>query len=204
MRVESTEFNTGFPNNSKGLNSLQEEGSDLKTQDQHDAEPSIDGELDKASASENPLQKKVAELEAELKEKEARYVYLYAEFENFKKRAQKERGDLLKFGWENVARDLLQVVDNLERAVEHAPASTDRSLTDGLLMIISQFKNTMQKQGVETIESLDKPFDPNFHEAVSQEASDKPEGVIVKEHGKGYSLHGRLLRPARVVVSSGS
>jgi molecular chaperone GrpE len=149
------------------------------------------------------LKKRIQELESQVKEKENRYLYLYAEFENFKKRAIKERSDLIKFGWEPTARELLQVLDNLELALSHVPPQTDKTLTEGLNMVLNQFKSSLQKQGVQSIESLEKDFDPNFHEAVGQEESNLPSGKIVKEHTRGYMLHGRLLRPARVIISGG-
>lgn len=155
------------------------------------------------NAASQDLQKKVEELEAQLKDKDAKYLYLYAEFENFKKRTIKERSDLMKFGWESQARELLQVIDNLERALAHMPASTDKTLTEGLHMVINQFKATLQKGGVERVAGIDSPFDPNLHEAVAQEPSEAPAGTILKEHQGGYTLHGRLLRPSRVVISSG-
>jgi molecular chaperone GrpE len=147
---------------------------------------------------------KLGELEAAAKEKESKYLYLYAEFENFKKRVVKERADLLKYGWENLAHDLLEILDNLERAISHLPATTDKNVAGGLQMILSQFRSTLQKQGVQEITSQNAPFDPNFHEAVAHEPSEKPEGTITAEHHRGYTLHGRLLRPARVTVSAGS
>lgn len=149
------------------------------------------------------LQQQIQELNAQLKDKDAKYVYLYAEFENFKKRTQRERSDLIKFGWESVARDLLETADNLELAISHTPSGTDKNLIDGLKMVLNQFKSSMQKQGVQTIESLNKTFDPHLHEAVSQEESELPAGEITKELSSGYTLHGRLLRPARVIVSTG-
>lgn len=165
-------------------------------------EPIDNGAAEGTETSEQPS-KKIEELETQLKEKDAKYLYLYADFENFKKRQLKERSDFIKFGWENVARDLLQVLDNLERAMEHTPPTTDKNLVQGLMMVIQQFKSTLQRQGVEEIQAVGKPFDPNLEEAISQEASDQPEGNVISEHVKGYTLHGRLLRPARVVVSSG-
>jgi molecular chaperone GrpE len=157
------------------------------------------------NGSAESLEKRIAELEAQVKEKEAKYVYLYAEFENAKKRAIKERSDLVKFGWENVARDLLQVVDNLDRAVTHMPAGVDANFASGLNMIVTQFKGALQKQGVEEVQSVAQAFDPNLHEAIGQEPSaEHPAGTISQEHSKGYTLHGRLLRPARVVISSGA
>ncbi|MBY0471133.1 nucleotide exchange factor GrpE [bacterium] len=151
------------------------------------------------------LQAKIVELEAQVKEKENKYLYLYAETENFKKRAVKERQDLLKFGWEPLARDLLQVVDNLERALSHIPSGTDKNLVAGLEMVLNQFKTVLKNQGVQSVDAVTQPFDPNLHEAVAQESSeDVPEGTVLKEHARGYTLHGRLLRPARVVVSGGA
>ena len=148
-------------------------------------------------------QKRIEELEAQVKEKENKYLYLYADLENFKKRTSKERAELLKFGCESLARELLQTVDNMERALAHMPASVDSNLAEGLRMVVNQFRSTLQHHGVQSIESLQKDFDPNLHEAVGQEKSEQPSGTIVKEHMKGYTLHGRLLRPARVIVSEG-
>jgi molecular chaperone GrpE len=156
-----------------------------------------------APSADSAIDRKISELEAQLKEERNKYLYLYAEFDNFKKRAIKERSDLVKYGWEPVARELLSTVDNLERAVEHAPEGTDKNFMDGLRMVLSHFKSTLQKQGVQEVNSVKQAFDPHLHEAVSQETSELPEGTVTQEHGKGYTLHGRLLRPARVVVSSG-
>lgn len=150
------------------------------------------------------LSQKIADLEAQVKEKESKYLYLYADFENFKKRSIKERSDLIKFGWEAVARDLLQVADNLERALAHMPESTDPALASGLKMVLTQFQGSLEKQGVQKIQSVGKPFDPNLAEAVAQEKAEEPAGTVIQEHSAGYTLHGRLLRPARVVVSAGS
>jgi molecular chaperone GrpE len=154
------------------------------------------------SPSESELLKKIQDLEAQLKEKDNKYVYLYADFENFKKRAIKERSDVMKFGWESLARELVQVIDNLERALAHMPANTDKTLGDGLHMVMQQLRTAMQKQGVQRVDSVNQSFDPNLHEAVSEEPSEKPPGTIVREELKGYTLHGRLLRPSQVVVSA--
>ncbi|MBI2712322.1 MAG: nucleotide exchange factor GrpE [Bdellovibrio sp.] len=147
--------------------------------------------------------KKIADLEAQIKEKEAKYLYLYADFDNFKKRAVKERSDLIKFGWESLARELLQTVDNLERAVSHIPQGSDPSLAEGLNLVLAQFKASLSKYGVQNIDCLKMEFDPNLHEAIGQEPSELPSGTVVREHTRGYTLHGRLLRPARVSISSG-
>jgi molecular chaperone GrpE len=157
-------------------------------------------ELDKRIAE---LQTRITELEQQTKDKENKYLYLYAEFENYKKRVFRERTDLVKFGWEPVARELLQVQDNLERALAHIAPGTDKTLVDGLNMVLAQFKSSLEKQGVAPVETDRKMFDPNLHEAIGKETSDLPAGTITQEHSRGYMLHGRLLRPARVVVSEG-
>ena len=149
------------------------------------------------------LRRQVEQLEAQIKEKDGKYLYLYAEFDNFKKRNQKERTDLIKFGWEPVARDLLQVVDNLDRALQHIPAGTAPVLVDGIQLVLQQFHSTLSRQGVQPIQTAGQAFDPNFHEAIGQIPAPEAAGTIVKEEMKGYTLHGRLLRPARVLLSAG-
>lgn len=145
----------------------------------------------------------VAELEKKLKEAEQKYVYLYAEFENYKKRAIKERQDTLKFGWENVASGLLDVLDNFNRALAFAKPESDPNLMSGLKMVAQQFQSTLEKQGVAEIASIDQAFNPEIHESVGQIPSEKPAGTIVQEAQKGYTLHGRLLRASRVLISTG-
>lgn len=146
---------------------------------------------------------KIAELEAALKEEKNKYLYLYAEFDNYKKRTIKERSELMKYGWENIARDILGVIDNLERAVEHMPPTTDKNLKTGIEMTVTQFRAVLEKQGVAVIPSDGVIFNPELHEAMGQEPSDLPSGTITKTLVKGYTLNGRLLRPAKVVMSSG-
>lgn len=178
------------------------EAKATNTENEGSTTPSTPPFSEESNAGEN-LQNRILELESQASEKDKKYVYLYAEFENFKKRSSKERSDLLKFGCESMCRDLLSTVDNLERALSHTSPDTDKTLIDGLKMVLSEFKNTLKRQGVESVETLKSDFDPNLHEAVGQEVSDLPAGTILKEHTRGYTLHGRLLRPARVVVSMG-
>jgi molecular chaperone GrpE len=143
------------------------------------------------------------ELEKKLKEAEQKHVYLYAEFENFKKRALREQQETIKFGWKNVAANLLEVLDNFERALTFAKPDGDPDLVTGLKMVSQQFKSVLEKQGVTEIQTADQAFNPELHEAVGQIPSEKPAGIIVQEQQKGYTLHGRLLRPSRVLISTG-
>jgi len=166
------------------------------------SEPSFDSAAsENGSVSESDA--KIAQLEAALKDEKNKYLYLYADFENFKKRAVKDRSDAMKFGWERTANEILGVVDNLERAVEHMPKDVEANLKTGIEMTVSQFRSVLEKQGVALIPADGKEFNPELHEAMGQEPSELASGVITKTLVKGYTLHGRLLRPAKVVISTG-
>lgn len=141
--------------------------------------------------------------ETRIKEAEAKYLYLYAEFENFKKRALKERSELLKFGWENALREFIQVGDNFERALAHTPPGTDSTWLEGIKMVQTQLNAAIAKQGAQPIPAVGNAFDANLHEAVGQTPDESPAGSIIHEALRGYTLHGRLLRAARVILSTG-
>jgi molecular chaperone GrpE len=149
------------------------------------------------------------DLEARLKEKEKeaadnydKYVRVVAELDNFRKRTAKEKSDLLKYGTENLLRDILPMVDNLDRALKHAEGSCDfEAFKKGLELLRSQLACSLEKHGLEPIDCSKAFFDPNFHEAMLQVPSETHEdNQVVDELEKGYLLHGRLLRPAKVSV----
>lgn len=160
-------------------------------------------------AEESNIQKDQDDLQAKLiaKEKEAaenydRYLRSVAELDNYRKRSAKEKTDLVKFGNENLLRDILPMVDNLERALKHAETSNDfDAFKKGLDMLRTQLVCTLEKHGLAPIDCTNQSFDPNFHEAMLQVPSKTHEdNQIVDELEKGYLLHGRLLRPAKVSV----
>jgi|FLYM01.1.fsa_nt_gi molecular chaperone GrpE len=142
-------------------------------------------------------------LEQELAKAKADYLYLAADFENFRKNAIKERSDLVKFGNERLLRELLEVVDNFERALESDNSETSsESLKSGVQMIFSELNSLIQRFGVREVETLGKPFDPNTHEALSSEpTSEFPPGHVARVFKKAYKFNDRLLRPAQVVVA---
>ena len=124
-----------------------------------------------------------------------------AELENFKKRLTKEKEDFAQFANERLLKALLQIEDNLERAME-APNATLESLKEGVEMIQKQFKDFLKNQKVEVIEAFGKPFDPNLHEVLNQQDSEEhEENTVIEEYSKGFTLNGRILRPAKVVIS---
>ncbi|AMV70785.1 nucleotide exchange factor GrpE [Desulfuromonas carbonis] len=132
------------------------------------------------------------------------YLRTRADLDNYRKRAQREKEDLGRFANENLLRELLPVVDNLERAVAHARESGtgDGSLLEGVEMTLGQLRKVFERSGVTAVEAVGKPFDPSCHEAMGQLESDElPPGSVIQELQKGYLLNQRLLRPAMVMVS---
>jgi molecular chaperone GrpE len=146
---------------------------------------------------------KLAAKDRECSDAKDQYLRLYAEFENYKRRAQRDQQDYTKFAAEKVLKELLPIVDNLERAVSHARgAQADASIVDGMALIVRQFHDALRKNGCEPIDAVGKPFDPAFHQALAQiESTDHDVDTIVEEAQRGYLLHGRILRPSLVTVS---
>jgi molecular chaperone GrpE len=144
----------------------------------------------------------------EAKEQEAKNNYdrllrQAAELDNFKKRSAREREESVRFANESLIRDLLPVVDNLERAMVHAQGGGNgKPLVEGVEMVVRGILDVFNKYGVTRIEAIGQPFDPVKHEAMAQVESDEHEpNTVVEEHHKGYLLHSRLLRPALVSVA---
>lgn len=151
------------------------------------------------AAEVDPLEAAQAEI-ADLKDKLLRS---HAEMENLRRRTQREVEDARKFGIEKFATSLLEVVDNLERALA-AEAGNEQALRDGVQMTLDSWQQLMNRFHLERIDAVGEEFDPHRHEALSQMPSDEhPEGTVVAQHVAGYTLHGRLIRPAKVLVSSG-
>jgi molecular chaperone GrpE len=149
------------------------------------------------------LEQKITERDEQIKELNAKMLYLQAEFENFKKLKAREKQETLKYGNETLLLDLIPVLDNLEMALSHASITDDRKgIQEGVEITLKQFLKVLEKSGVERIEAVGAKFDPNLHEALYQEERDDVEpDKVVSEVQKGYLLNGRLVRPSRVSVS---
>ena len=145
--------------------------------------------------------KRARETSDRLKETHDRLLRTAAEFDNFKKRAVKEKEDVQRFGIERLLKDFLPVMDNLERALDHAEQHDPKQVIEGVRLVQKLFETTLAKHGVVGFSALGKPFDPSLHEALMQQESDEPAGTVVSEMAKGYKLNDRLVRPAAVVVS---
>jgi molecular chaperone GrpE len=135
----------------------------------------------------------------------AKYYYLAAEVENMKKRFDRDKENLLKFGNEKVLSALVGVVDNFDLTVNALKNDNDdkvQNIVKGIDMVRMQFLDVLKNNGLTVVESMGKPFDPNFHEAVAEQAAPgKKDQEVVVEYQKGYVLNGRLLRAAKVVVA---
>lgn len=157
------------------------------------------GEGDEDEASE------LETLRGELATLQERMVRLQADFDNFRRRALKERQEAHQYGHENLVKDLLATVDNLDRAIEHARKSDGgdfQSMLQGVELVQRELLGALANHGVSEIEAGNVPFDPNMHEAMAQQENDSvPANTVIEVFQKGYRLRDRLLRPARVVVS---
>lgn len=181
---------TDQENNANIFDNLSEESS----------EPEIcSGQDDSFQELQKNLDLKTAECQG-LNEK---YLRLAAEFDNFKRLTQRDQRDQIKFGNEQILRELLPVVDNLDRAMKSA--QTNDALVQGVELTLKQLLGVLMKFGVKPIESVGQPFDPATQQAVAQVTSSSiPEHHVVEEFQKGYLLHDRILRPAMVTVSTGA
>lgn len=148
------------------------------------------------------LTQQLQEKEKEAADNHDKYLRAVAELENYKKRAARDRADSLKYGQENLIKDILPLVDNLDRAMAHACKSNDfEAFKEGLRLVQNQLNGCLERQGVERIEATGRDFDPNVHEAMLQvESPDHEHNQVVEEFEKGYLLNGRLLRPSKVSV----
>jgi len=180
-------------------------------------EPAAEAPAEGAPAAASASQKEIDELKAELelsmargrdmmgklKDEHEKMLRAAADLENFKKRAQKEKEEMQKFGIEKLLKDFLPVVDNFDRALDSAKSAADYdSLKKGVEMIRKLFEDTLGKHGVKSFSTKGQPFDPNKHEAMSAvETAEMPANHVHAEILRGFTLNERLVRPALVVVS---
>jgi len=168
---------------------------------------SEDENTEETSQKEETLEEKVARLEEELKQSEDRYLRIHADFENIKKRLEREKYQAIDYASEKFAKDLLTPLDTLEMALSSSNAKLDASellpkLKEGIELTIKSFLSTFEKHNITKIDT-DGQFDPNVHNAVMQvDSQDHESGQIVEELQKGYLLKDRLLRPSMVSIAN--
>ncbi|HJV44603.1 MAG TPA: nucleotide exchange factor GrpE [Bacillota bacterium] len=171
-----------------------------------------EGQLEESSTPEDEMNQDQQEeevdpttaLRKELEESHNRYLRVQADFDNFRKRTRKEKEDSMKYASLPVVEALLPAVDNLERALTASYDATNlESLLKGVEMVYRQIQQVLEQEGLQVIEAVGKPFDPQIHQAVMQEESaDQEAGAILQELQKGYMMKDRVIRPSMVKVSS--
>ncbi len=169
----------------------------------HQTEDNQDRQIPLEEMTKDQLIEKIKEVQ-QLKEKDFDlYIRSQAEIENIKKRFQKEKEDLLRFSNNSLIRQLLAVMDNLENAITHSQNENSvHALREGLNLTLKGMVDTLGRAGLEEVKAVGEPFDPNFHEAVSEHEDDSVEpGTVLQELQKGYMLNQRLIRPAMVIIS---
>ncbi len=147
------------------------------------------------------LTDQLSDKEFEIADLKGEVLRVKADAENYKKRLRKEKEEFSQYANEKILKELIQIKDNLERALA-AESPTAESMKEGVEMILKQFAALLEKEKVEAIEAAGKPFDPNLHEALCRvETDEHEENTVTEEYSKGYTLNGRILRPAKVVVA---
>lgn len=182
--------------------------TEAKADEDAGASASVDTDADAAEASEEATELEGEDALAAAKQEAGEYydrlLRLSAEFENYKKRASRELSDFRKFANEAIIKDLLGVIDNLERALTSAvdQEGSVGSIAEGVELTLKEILKILERNGVTVIAAEGETFDPTYHQAVmQQEAPDQPPNTVVQELQKGYLLHNRLLRPSMVAVS---
>jgi molecular chaperone GrpE len=168
------------------------------TEDQGEEAPAEEEkELDPFEELQEQLKKK----DQELAEQKGDFLREKADLDNFRKRLVKDKEDAVQYANQRLLKELVQIDDNMNRALD-APNATLETLREGIEMIQKQFASFLKTQNVEPVEALGKPFDPNLHEVMTQLESDEhDEGAVMQEYSKGYTLNGRILRSAKVVIA---
>ena len=180
-----------------GAESSGESDSSAKSADPEKDETSESG--DEAGDAKDAEEKKAASAEEEALN--VKYMRLMADFQNFKRRTEKEKSDIYAFANEKIISELLNVIDNFERALLHGAAGD--SFAEGMNMIFKQLQGVLEKAGVKEIEALGLDFDPNFHNAVMTEDSTEYEsGKVTEVLQKGYTLNSKVIRPSMVKVAN--
>ena len=184
--------------------SIERQAEQSLEQDRGDEEK-VSERLEKAleKLTKDELLEKARELQKETQKNYDLYLRAQAEMENMKKRSRKDREDYLKFANESLMKEMLPVLDNLEKALSHSDDENNvHALKEGIRLTLKGFKDTLSKSGLEEVKALGEPFDPCFHEAVSEMDDPKAKpGTVITELQKGYTLNTRLIRPAMVVVN---
>ena len=191
------------PNETVGAESKTAEAENAETDKSEEAGQSEGGAKEtsesKQNTEENSKQDNTQEVQDEALE--IKYMRLMADFQNFRRRTEKEKSDIYQFANEGIVKELLDVVDNFERAF--STETEDKKYEEGMKMIFNQLMACLERAGVVEIDCLGKEFDPNYHNAVmTEDSTEYDSGMVTKVLQKGYLLHDRVVRPAMVMTAN--
>ena len=178
---------------------------DEEIEDQADESGSEGEDGPVSESSPKTPEEEIAKLTQEKQGQHERLLRAQADFDNYRKRVQKEQANLLRYGSESALREILPVIDNMELAVDSARThdNSNSQLREGIELVLSQFKSALERLGVKPIETLEHQFDPNKHEALMRvDAPEAQDGTVISEIRKGYYLHDKVIRPAQVTVGA--
>ena len=190
---------------SSELERYEEEEEELEEKKEMELEKSEAGIEETKEVQVDLLKEQLEKTEKEYKELEDRLLRVAAEFDNYKKRTVREFQSIIKNANEELISQLVETLDNFQRALDSAKNSGDfDSFHKGVELIYQHFKDVLAKEGLKEIKAIGEPFDPHFHEAVMQQESDKfPDGTVMDEISKGYMLNDKVIKHSKVIVSKG-
>lgn len=171
-----------------------------ETKDQNDQE-----QVQQETETGHDTNTEIIELQAKIAELNDKYTRLYSEFDNFRKRTAKEKKEIMDAGGEDVFKSLLPVIDDFERAIKSNLETTDiKALNDGVHLIYNKFKSTLTHKGLTEMKSIGEIFNPDIHEAITNipAPSEEQKGKVLDELEKGYTLNGKIIRFAKVVIGN--
>ncbi|MEG3069104.1 MAG: nucleotide exchange factor GrpE [Syntrophaceticus schinkii] len=179
---------------------LQEQGVSPENGEEVTAE--TEGPLEEETEVIEEAEDAKADLEAEFNNLQQRFLRLTADFDNYRRRTRQENAEIRRTANERLLLDIIPIIDNFERALNAAKKELPENIITGIEMIYRQLHNLLSQEGVEPVESVGKPFDPVYQDAFERiETTEYPEGTVTAEVQKGYLLHGKVLRPALVIVA---
>ncbi len=195
-------FNRKGQEKSDKLTSMNEEKKSPEAEE-NTAKDGVQHDLPEVPVNES--EKRIAELEEQVAQLNDKYLRIYSEFDNFRRRTAREKIELLNSAGEDIIKNLLPVIDNFERAIKtNEKASDVKAVNEGINLIAQMLKSTLQQRGLQVINSIGEPFNTDVHEAITEIPAPTPDlkGKVVDEVEKGYTLNGKVIRFAKVVVGS--
>lgn len=184
-------------------NKTAEQTEDIETEvNEETVDESAEDTQAEGSETEKEAEPSEAKAEESKEDNDARYMRLAADFQNYKRRTEKEKSDIYQYANEKIAIDIIDVMDNFERALAHSDDCEDKQFAEGVNMIYKQLKGVLDKNNIIEIPAEGEQFDPNFHNAVmAEENPDYESGVVIQAMQKGYTLNGKVIRPSMVKVA---